>query len=153
MTLLHSFHSQVVDGEQSGTATALTRNPVLMLPCGFSRAGLPLGIQVIGRPFGDSTVLRAGHAYQTATDWHKRRPELVPGKPQPVVMSSVNEPVVADLDAATRSHVETMARRAGLELNERQWAILLETAPFAIAMAERMRNDVSLENEQVCAIN
>jgi aspartyl-tRNA(Asn)/glutamyl-tRNA(Gln) amidotransferase subunit A len=121
------------------TPANVTRNPVVMVPCGFSRTGLPMGLQVIGHPFGDATVLRAGHAYQTATDWHKRRPSLVPGNPQPVVSSTGNEPGVPDLDAATRSHVETMARRAGLKLNDRQWAILLETAPFAMAMAERVR--------------
>jgi aspartyl-tRNA(Asn)/glutamyl-tRNA(Gln) amidotransferase subunit A len=121
------------------TPSNVMRNPVVMLPCGFSGTGLPMGIQVIGHPFGDATVLRAGHAYQGATDWHKRRPELVPGKPQPAVNSSGNEPGASDLDAATRSHVETMARRAGLKLNEHQWAILLETAPFAMEMAERVR--------------
>jgi aspartyl-tRNA(Asn)/glutamyl-tRNA(Gln) amidotransferase subunit A len=98
-----------------------------------------MGIQVIGQPFGDATVLRTGHAYQSATDWHKRRPELVPGKPQPAVDTTGNEPGVPDVDAATRAHVEKMAHRAGLELNERQWAILLECAPFAIEMAARVR--------------
>ncbi len=121
------------------TPSNVTRNPVLMLPCGLSRTGLPMGLQLIGRPFGDATVLSAGHAYQSATDWHTRRPDLVVGKPQPAVDASGNEPGAPDLDAATRSHVETMARRAGLQLNERQWAILFETAPFAIAMAERVR--------------
>jgi aspartyl-tRNA(Asn)/glutamyl-tRNA(Gln) amidotransferase subunit A len=126
-------------GNNVCTPSNVMRNPVLMLPCGFSGTGLPMGIQVIGHPFGDATVLRAGHAYQSATDWHKRRPELVPGKPQPAVDSSGNEPGMPDLDTATRSHVEMMARRAGLKLNAGQWAILLETAPYAIAMAERVR--------------
>ena len=121
------------------TPSNVMRNPVVMLPCGFSRTGLPMGIQVIGKPFGDATALRVAHAYQSATDWHKRRAELVPGTPKPAVDWSGNEPGKPDLDAATRSHVETMARRAGLKLNERQWTMLLETAPLAIAMAERVR--------------
>ncbi len=121
------------------TPSNVMRNPVVMLPCGFAGSGLPMGLQVIGRPFGDATALRAAHAYQCATDWHKRRPELVPGKPQPAVDWSGNEPGKPDLDAATRSHVETMARRAGFKLNEHQWTILLECAPFAIEMAERVR--------------
>jgi aspartyl-tRNA(Asn)/glutamyl-tRNA(Gln) amidotransferase subunit A len=50
--------------------------PALSLPCGFSRAGLPLAFQLVGRPFDEATVLRAGHAYQGATDWHARQPEL-----------------------------------------------------------------------------
>ena len=49
--------------------------PALSLPCGFDRAGLPIGMQVIGRPFDESTVLRLGHAFEQATDWHRRRPD------------------------------------------------------------------------------
>jgi aspartyl-tRNA(Asn)/glutamyl-tRNA(Gln) amidotransferase subunit A len=50
--------------------------PALSLPCGFSRAGLPLAFQIVGRPFDEATVLRVGHAYQTVTTWHERVPEL-----------------------------------------------------------------------------
>ncbi len=50
--------------------------PALSLPCGFDRAGLPIGMQVIGRPFDESTVLRLGHAFEQATDWHRRRPGI-----------------------------------------------------------------------------
>jgi aspartyl-tRNA(Asn)/glutamyl-tRNA(Gln) amidotransferase subunit A len=48
--------------------------PVLALPCGASLDGLPIGAQIVGRPFDEATVLRAGHAYEQATDWHRRRP-------------------------------------------------------------------------------
>jgi aspartyl-tRNA(Asn)/glutamyl-tRNA(Gln) amidotransferase subunit A len=47
--------------------------PALSLPCGFTRAGLPVGLQIAGRPFDEATVLRAGHAYEQATGWHERR--------------------------------------------------------------------------------
>jgi aspartyl-tRNA(Asn)/glutamyl-tRNA(Gln) amidotransferase subunit A len=50
--------------------------PALSLPCGFSPAGLPLALQIVGRPFDEATVLRVGDAYQRATDWHTRRPAL-----------------------------------------------------------------------------
>jgi aspartyl-tRNA(Asn)/glutamyl-tRNA(Gln) amidotransferase subunit A len=50
--------------------------PALALPCGFASAGLPLSLQLAGRPFDEATVLRAGHAYQQATDWHRRRPPV-----------------------------------------------------------------------------
>ncbi|MBK9710406.1 MAG: Asp-tRNA(Asn)/Glu-tRNA(Gln) amidotransferase subunit GatA [Kouleothrix sp.] len=50
--------------------------PGLVVPCGFSE-GLPVGLQLIGRPFDEATVLRAGDAFQRATDWHTRRPPLV----------------------------------------------------------------------------
>lgn len=54
----------------------LTGAPALTVPCGFSESGLPVGLQIVGRPFDDATVLRVGHAYEQATDWHRRRPAL-----------------------------------------------------------------------------
>ncbi|MBQ6986334.1 MAG: Asp-tRNA(Asn)/Glu-tRNA(Gln) amidotransferase subunit GatA [Oscillibacter sp.] len=48
--------------------------PGLSVPCGFDRAGLPVGAQLFGAVGADSTVLNVGYAYQLATDWHKRRP-------------------------------------------------------------------------------
>lgn len=123
------------------TPSNVTAGPALELCNGFSRNGLPLGMQVIGRPFDEATVLRVGYAYQRATDWHLRRPRLVAGTPQPPVNAGGNEPKPADMDARTRSLVLDTAARAGLRLNERQQAILLETAPYALAMAERIRKD------------
>ena len=128
------------------TPSNVIGGPSLALPNGYSD-GLPLGMQLIGRPFDEPTVLRAGHAFQQATDWHTRHPELTPGAPQPPLTPKGNEPVAADLDAATRDFVLRTARRAGLDLDERQQTILLETAPFALAMAERMRRPRSRMDE------
>lgn len=50
--------------------------PVLSVPCGFSAAGLPIGLQIVGRPFNEATVLRLGHAYEEAAGWTGRRPDL-----------------------------------------------------------------------------
>ena len=52
--------------------------PTLAVPCGFSAAGLPLSLQLSGRPFEEGVVLRLGHAYQQATAWHTRRPPVIP---------------------------------------------------------------------------
>jgi len=54
----------------------LTGLPALAVPCGFSGAGLPLSIQIIGRPFDEATVLRVGHTYEQATGWHTRHPKI-----------------------------------------------------------------------------
>ena len=50
--------------------------PALALPCGFSTSGLPLSLQIAGRAFEEATVLRVGHAYEQATEWHTRRPPV-----------------------------------------------------------------------------
>jgi aspartyl-tRNA(Asn)/glutamyl-tRNA(Gln) amidotransferase subunit A len=50
--------------------------PALALPCGFDAGGLPISLQLAGRPFDEATVLRAGWAYEQATEWHTRRPAL-----------------------------------------------------------------------------
>jgi aspartyl-tRNA(Asn)/glutamyl-tRNA(Gln) amidotransferase subunit A len=120
------------------TPSNVARSPALVVCGGFSGDGLPLGLQIVGRPMDDARVLKVGHAYQSATDWHKRRPSLQAGAPQPAVKPH-NEPVKPEIDAKSAGFVEQMARRAGLDLDERQMAILLETAPYALAMAERIR--------------
>ena len=48
----------------------------MSLPCGFSAAGLPIGVQLIGKPFDEATILHTAYAFEQATEWHKRRPEL-----------------------------------------------------------------------------
>jgi aspartyl-tRNA(Asn)/glutamyl-tRNA(Gln) amidotransferase subunit A len=50
--------------------------PGISIPCGFSSAGLPIGLQVIGRPFDEEMLLRVGHAFEQQTDYHRRKPSL-----------------------------------------------------------------------------
>jgi len=63
-----------------GEVTRLTRwvnylgVPALVIPCGFDSRGLPLSMQLVGRPFAEATLLAAGHAYQRETDWHEQAP-------------------------------------------------------------------------------
>ncbi|MGD9763999.1 MAG: amidase [Candidatus Binatia bacterium] len=54
----------------------MTGVPALSVPCGFSAEGLPVGLQVVGRPFDEETVLRIAHAYERSTPWHERRPTV-----------------------------------------------------------------------------
>ena len=50
--------------------------PTISIPCGYSRSGLPIGLQISGPRFGELPVLAMAHAYQQATDWHRRMPSL-----------------------------------------------------------------------------
>jgi aspartyl-tRNA(Asn)/glutamyl-tRNA(Gln) amidotransferase subunit A len=50
--------------------------PGLSMPAGFTRAGLPIGLQIIGKAFDEATILRTAKAYEGATAWQKRKPVL-----------------------------------------------------------------------------
>jgi aspartyl-tRNA(Asn)/glutamyl-tRNA(Gln) amidotransferase subunit A len=50
--------------------------PLLSVPSGFDSGGMPIGLQIIGALFDERTVLEVGHAYERATEWHKRRPPV-----------------------------------------------------------------------------
>ena len=52
----------------------LTGFPAISVPCGFTQGGLPIGLQLIGRPFAEATVLQLAYAYEQETPWHQRRP-------------------------------------------------------------------------------
>jgi amidase len=54
----------------------LSGQPTLTLPGGFTEDSVPVGFQIVGRAFGEAEILAAGHAYQQATDWHRKRPPL-----------------------------------------------------------------------------
>jgi aspartyl-tRNA(Asn)/glutamyl-tRNA(Gln) amidotransferase subunit A len=54
----------------------LAGNPAISVPCGFSKEGLPIGLQLIGRPFEEETLLRGAYAYEQATGWRAKRPNI-----------------------------------------------------------------------------
>jgi aspartyl-tRNA(Asn)/glutamyl-tRNA(Gln) amidotransferase subunit A len=62
--------------------------PALSLPCGFSKNGLPIGLMIAGPHFSEAKVLALAYAYQQATDWHKRKPELTPSTPVPELVEA-----------------------------------------------------------------
>lgn len=62
--------------------------PALTLPCGFTKSGLPVGLMIAGPHFAEGKVLALAYAYQQATDWHKRKPELTPNTAAPPVVEA-----------------------------------------------------------------
>ena len=58
------------------TSVNLAGNCGMSIPCGFSSDGLPIGMQIIGDSFKESTILKVGHAYEQTTEWHKQKPKF-----------------------------------------------------------------------------
>jgi aspartyl-tRNA(Asn)/glutamyl-tRNA(Gln) amidotransferase subunit A len=79
---IEQAHQEIsIDGVSENATVALLRLtmpfnlaglPAVSFPCGFTASGLPIGLQVAGKPFEESTLLRIAHAYQQITDWHRR---------------------------------------------------------------------------------
>ena len=116
----------------------MTGGPALMLCNGFAKSGLPLGMQIVGRPFDDATVLRVAHAYEQATRWRSRRPELRAGVQPTAITIDAHADQPHATDAVTRALVEALVSRAGLQLPDSILLQLCEAAPYALAMAKRI---------------
>lgn len=116
----------------------VTGGPALALPCGFTADGLPLSLQIAGRPFDDATVLRAGHAYEKETGYWTARPNLVAGESPGAVDPQPWVPDTSGVTAGLRAHAENAARHAGLDLPPEIMEELVAVAPHALAMAARL---------------
>ncbi|MFC7476355.1 amidase [Dankookia sp. GCM10030260] len=136
---------------QKGSLTTpfnVTGGPALSQCIGYTPEGLPLAMQVVGQPFADAQVLRVADAYERATPWRDRRPVLVGGATPPP-LPPVPEPTPAEVTAAERDTIALVARRAGLTLDERQFALLCAAAPYVAGMAGRLRRPRAFTEEPV----
>jgi aspartyl-tRNA(Asn)/glutamyl-tRNA(Gln) amidotransferase subunit A len=50
--------------------------PGISIPCGFTKAGLPVGLQILAKPFGEETLFRVAYTYEQNTPWHLEKPKL-----------------------------------------------------------------------------
>jgi aspartyl-tRNA(Asn)/glutamyl-tRNA(Gln) amidotransferase subunit A len=116
----------------------VTGGPALMQCIGFTPEGLPLSMQVVGKPFDEATVLRVADAYERATSWRRRRPRL-DGSTIVPPLPPIPEPAKADIPQARRDEIASLCERAGLVLTERQFEQLCATAPYIDAMVGRLR--------------
>ena len=119
----------------------VTGGPALAQCIGFTSNGLPLSMQVAGRPFDDATVLRVAHAYEKATSWRTRRPQLDPEAEFSTTTPPISEPAPADTAASIRDRVAVASRAADLVLSERQFEMACAAAPYVIAMTGRLYRD------------
>jgi aspartyl-tRNA(Asn)/glutamyl-tRNA(Gln) amidotransferase subunit A len=91
----------------------LTGAPALTLPCGADDGGLPIALQVVARPFDEAAMFAVAHAFESATDHHRRRPELVTSTP-PLDKHAMMRPPDPPVPDALRDE----AARQGLPLDE-----------------------------------
>jgi aspartyl-tRNA(Asn)/glutamyl-tRNA(Gln) amidotransferase subunit A len=125
----------------------VTGGPALAQCIGYTPNGLPLSMQIVGRPFDDATVLRVAHAYEAATPWRARRPVLEPNAAVSASLPPIPDPAQPEIDGARRDEIATACRRAGLTLNERHFQQLCATAPYVEAMVGRLRRDPEFHEE------
>jgi aspartyl-tRNA(Asn)/glutamyl-tRNA(Gln) amidotransferase subunit A len=133
------------------TVFNVTAGPAISVCDGFSATGLPLGLQIAGRPFDDAKVLNAAYAFEKATPWRDRRPQVQEGPRANEAPVHLDIPV-PDLDSKTRAFVADRAAQAGLKLDERLLGLLCVGAPHAIAMAERIRSHKHGWGDEVASV-
>jgi aspartyl-tRNA(Asn)/glutamyl-tRNA(Gln) amidotransferase subunit A len=131
----------------------VTGGPALAQCIGYTPDGLPLSMQVVGRPFDDTTVMRVAHAYETATPWRTRRPSLDPSAAFSTVLPPVPDPAQPEIGAARCDEIAAICRRAGLTLNERVFRQLCATAPYVDAMVGRLRRDPEFYEEPASIVS
>jgi len=124
----------------------VTGGPALAQCMGFTAAGLPLSLQIVGRPFDEITVFRAAHAYEKATGWRNRRPLLEPGTGYSAALPPRPEPERVS-DPALRDIVVAACRRSELSLGEDQIAMICAAAPYVAAMTRWLRRPRDFREE------
>lgn len=135
---------------QKGSVTTpfnVLAGPALAQCIGFTPDGLPLSMQVIGRPFDDAMVMRVAQAYEAATPWRARRPVLDPNASFATTLPPVPEPAKADMPQVRRDEIAAICQRAGLTLNERHFEQLCASAPYIEAMIARLHKDRAFYEE------
>jgi aspartyl-tRNA(Asn)/glutamyl-tRNA(Gln) amidotransferase subunit A len=111
----------------------VTGGPALAQCIGFTDDGLPLSMQVVGRPFADAMVLRVAKAYEDATPWRRRRPVLQAGSAA-VPAPPVPAPAKAEISRMRRDEIAMLCKRRGLTVPEHHFEQLCATAPYVEEM-------------------
>ena len=123
--------------------------PALSLCNGFSKAGLPLSMQIAGRPFDEATVFRIGHAYEQATPWRAKRP-AVPAAP---IHDTPADQAAPPPSEAARATYATLAGLAAIAPDARQFAQLCEAMPHVEAMAAVLPGELPFWEELANAVS
>ena len=118
-------------------AFSLTGLPAISVCNGFGTTGLPLSMQIVGRPYDEAAILRVAHAYQGATSWHRRQP------PPSLALSTSRMPAWTPADAtddpAIDRQIDACLSLHGIRLSDRQRRQLREGAGSVLPMAAAVR--------------
>jgi len=119
----------------------LAQLPALTVCNGYSEEGLPLAMQIAGRRFDEATCFKVARAYEKATPWRERRPQLL----EPEVETAGVDPRASGdgqhEEAARRADYMAMTQRLELGLDEAQFRDLVEAMPHVETMIDRLRRD------------
>jgi aspartyl-tRNA(Asn)/glutamyl-tRNA(Gln) amidotransferase subunit A len=129
------------------TAFNVSGGPALVQCIGFGDGGLPISMQIAGRPFDEATVLRVADAYERATPWRNTRPALDATAPFSLALPPVPDPEPSELSQAEEDALALLCRGAGLRLGERAFRHLCSVAPHAQAMLDRLRRPTRFQDE------
>jgi aspartyl-tRNA(Asn)/glutamyl-tRNA(Gln) amidotransferase subunit A len=124
----------------------VTGGPALVQCIGFTDDGMPLSMQVVGRPFADGMVLRVAKAYEDATPWKARRPVVDPGA-APLPAPPVPAPAKAEIGSARRDEIAAICQRAGLTVPDNHFEQLCETAPYVEEMVGHLDRSWAFHDE------
>ena len=124
----------------------VTAGPALSLCSGFSESGLPLGVQLVGRPFDDARVLAIGSALEQEISDRSRRPDVSAGPPT-VEAAPVLGPPDINLAPGETQRIEAIAAAAGFPLDDFLFGLVAEAAPYAWAMGRRLDRDYGFGDE------
>ncbi|ETW94164.1 MAG: hypothetical protein ETSY1_36090 [Candidatus Entotheonella factor] len=119
----------------------LTQLPALTLCNGYSEEGLPLAMQIAGRRFDEATCFRVAQAYEKATPWRDRRPQLLEPEADTAVVNPRASGDRQNDDAARRADYAALCQRLELGLDEAQFRDLAEAMPHVDAMVGRLQRD------------
>jgi len=119
---------------------SVTGNPAVVVCSGFSKTGLPLSMQLIGRPFEDANVLGVAHAYEQATDWSRRRAVVSPDSRPAAIAHRASATTISGVDPEIVDLCTRAAKNAGLNLPDAAFALLCHQAPNALEILGRIRS-------------
>jgi aspartyl-tRNA(Asn)/glutamyl-tRNA(Gln) amidotransferase subunit A len=148
---LEAWHPQDFWAKHSSLTTAfnVSAGPALVQCIGHA-GGLPMAMQLVGRPFDEATVLRVADAYEKATPWREVRPTLDANAAFSTALPPVPEPAPLSLPQAEQDELLLLCRHAGMtRLNERAFRHLCSAAPILREMIARMPRPEAFTEEPV----